>query len=581
MKGRILALALIAGCLLGLGRVTQADDPPATSGIPRLPPLRAGLPKPWEDAGAALGAADDLEAISASGNLRIRVPLFAWPAPGVGPAIALAIVHNSSDSAFDGPLGRGIRLDAAAQLRVEPDGVTITESDGTPRSFRSSGQAFAGETFERCELAQTAGGYELRHPDGAVRTFTAGHGRFVETSRRDRIGDEVSFVYDDADRLVEVHDSVGRVAHLSLSGPRYDAIIDPEGRAFHLIYDSGFLVQIRGPSLAATSETLALNLYWDGPSHQLLGRSTWSSAPGAIYKYDAANRVTSIESFDGNSRRLSYGESSLTLETAAGQFAFHYIDGALSTRIDPQGRQVTFVRDARLRPIAAADPTGVQGRYEYDDGDNITAQVDGAGRRTTSTFDANHRPLVITDPAGLVTRLAYNELGLVTARTDATGDTTTYRYDAAGNLLAVVDFAGVTRYAATYNAHGHPTSITDDTGRTTAIAYDANGSWIAVTAPDGRSVTRTVSVLGRTLTSTNERGETTAITYDELGRAIAMTGSSGTARITADAEGRIVSLDDRTGPVPQSAAVTWGPDRYVTSNNLNGRPVRTAAPVSP
>jgi YD repeat-containing protein len=582
MTGRVFAPVLMVGFLCTLTPVTRADDPPATGGVPRLPPLRPGVPKPWEDPGAALGS-DDLETISASGNLRMRVPLFVWATPGVGPAIGLAYVYNSADVSFEGPLGHSVRLDAAATLGVDADGVvTITEPDGTPRSFRPAGEGFVGETFERCELARTGSGYELRHAGGFVRTFTTGHGRFLETARRDRVGDVATFVYDDADRLVEVRDSVGRSARLHVDGARYDAIVDPEGHTFHLIYSSGYLIQIRGPSLAATGETLTLNFYWDGPSRQLLGRSTWSGAPGAIYKYDAANRVTSIRSFDGASRDLVYGDGSVTLQNASGAFTFRYVDGALAEHVDPQGRRTRFDRDARRRPVAITDPSGRQDRYEYDDGDNRIAHVDGAGRRTTSIFDTRHRPIVVTDSIGQVTRMAYNELDLVTSRTDAAGDTTSYGYDEVGNLVSIVDFAGVTRYAATYNAHGHPVSVTDELGRTTTTTYDERGSWIAVSAPDGRTVTRTVSALGRTLASTNELGEMTTPGYDELGRAISTAGSFGAAaRVVADAEGRIVSFEDRAGPTPQAATLTWGPDRYVTSNTLNGRPVRTAAPVSP
>lgn len=555
---------------------------PAPGPAAELPPFRPGAPKAWEDPGAGLWSRTANFAIAASGNLQQDLPLFSWSPPGVGAPIDVRLVQNSADAQLDGPLGRSVRLAVAAKLTVGVDAVSIEEPDGTVRVFTRQGASFASEVFDHDRLEASGDGYVLRLPYGFTRVFSRGHGEaYLETSGRDRVGDATTFTYDAADRLVEVKDSAGRAATFHVAGNVYDAIVDPEGRVFSLRYASGFLIQIAGPALAS-GQAPTLNFYWDGPTRQLRGRSSWASGPGAIFAYDDQNRVTAYRAWgDEGTGQITYAPNTVTLTTPVSVTSWRYEQGALVEQTDAQGRRTRIARDARHRIVALTDTLDKVTRYTYDDADNPVTEQDPAGAVVRRAYDARHRVTATTDPFGQTTVRTYDDLDDVTSVTNALGEHETYSFDARGNLLAAIDFAGKTRFTATYNALGHPLTQTDARGRTTATTYDARGSWLTARASDGTVTSRTVSLLGRTLTTTNALGETTTVTYDALGRATSTTDpTNGRVSVTRDVEGRVVAFGDATGPTAQTATFTWSPERFVASNTVNGRPVRVAAPVS-
>lgn len=595
-------LALSFGAFFCLDGTTQAAPTPSGSPLPasstsslrtpRLPPLRPGAPMPWEHPGSDLWNDEDSVAFSAGGNLRQSFPLFRWWPPGLGPAIDVGLVQNSADVDVEGPLGRGLRLGVAATLRVDGAGVvTIEEADGTARAFQRppQGGPYVGARFDFDRLERTdVSRWTLRCGGGLARIFTEGKtGKFLETSRRDRVGDAVTLAYDAGDRLTTITDSAGRTATFRLNGAVYDAIVDPEGHTFSLLYETDSLIQVTGPA-TDTGAKLTMNLYWDDAPRRLRGRSTWSGGPGAVFTYDATNRVTSIRRFDsGEASEISYGDGTLTVREGSGTSLWEYDDGALAARVDPQGRRSLFSRDANKRVIAATDPAGRTTRYEYNDADDVTAVVDPAGGRMESVYDQRHRVVTATDPFGQVSKATYNDFDEVLTQTNALGETTSYTYDNRGNMVLARDFVGVRRLAVTYSALGHPLTETDALGRVTTTTYDGKGSWLSVRGPDGATTSRTVSLLGRTLSTTNALGEKKTIGYDALARAVSSTeepsstgAPGGSVRVARDVEGRVVSFDDSTGPVAQGRAFTWAPDRYLATSSVNGRPVRTAPPRS-
>lgn len=185
------------------------------------------------------------------------------------------------------------------------------------------------------------------------------------------------------------------------------------------------------------------------------------------FQYDAANRMTNVNSPEGRAAKQQFDER-----------------GLLRWRQEPSGDANTMVYDQRSRLATNSDSMGTK-VYAYDFNSNLKSVTEG-GQTVSWNYDAYDRPSLYTDGLGA-------QVG--------------YAYDANGNLTNLTYAARNVSY--TYDARNQLTEVRDWKGRKTLFEYDLNGRLKKVTRPNG-----TVREIGY-----NDGGQTTNIVERTAGGA--------------------------------------------------------------
>ena len=221
-----------------------------------------------------------------------------------------------------------------------------------------------------------------------------------------------SYTYDEADRLVERQDELGRsgTTRFDLVGRPVEQV-DPLGNRVRYAYD---------------------------PQGNLLRRDELDIGPpgtrvfSAAFSYDELHRLRMVTDGMGNVTRHEYDSRDLLTAT---------IDALGNIRrraYDVQGRCVEE-RDERTDSGAGGGtplPPRIR-RYEHDPVGNVLAVVDGLGTRTEQRFDALDRLVRRRTADGAETRYGYDRDDQATLVAEANGVVRRIRRDASGRASRI------------------------------------------------------------------------------------------------------------------------------------------------
>ena len=231
--------------------------------------------------------------------------------------------------------------------------------------------------------------------------------------------------------------------------------------------------------------------------------------------YDRLGRLTRRSNFAGVAETLSYASDDLnSLQVGLvgvvqhAERGTHRLDydnrGNVTVMVDPTGRRVHMLRDARGFPLASQDRLGVIWRWQWAANGDLQAEGPGAPRRF----------------------YAYDTLGRVVELRNATGGTMRLGYDAAGRLVEQnLGDGRAVRMAR--DAEGRMIRHVDPQGATTVFDYDGLRYPVRETRPDGTVLTFGYDFEQRPKTIVNARGERHEWVYDAMGALIRETGFDG------------------------------------------------------
>ncbi|MFM0027625.1 DUF6531 domain-containing protein [Paraburkholderia madseniana] len=444
------------------------------------------------------------------------------------------------------------RIDAAGST-----GMTLSLRDGRVQRFTSIGGVYRlsriedrnGNALVIARDSKTGAITSVSGPNGRTLTFTSivgARGTPLISRVTDPLNRQVSYQYDNQDRLTQVTDAGGGIWKYGWdSKSRLVTVTDPEGNlqvtstyddsdrvvAQKLADGSTFAIAytMTGGKVTQTEVTdrrgSIRRLEFDANGRVV--RNTYPAGQPAqqvqTFAYDATGRVTNLTSTD---RQYTY-----TYDANGNRTSGSDQYGTLHTRTYDSYSQV-------LTDAEAGDPQrGVATVYTYDAKGNLLTVTDRLGNRTTQTNDSQGRPLTVTDALRGVTRYTYTGADL-TGITDPLNRTTQYTADAAGRVTAVQDplgnktkrtlggldrttditdaLGGVTRF--TWDRNGRLLSQGDPKGVTTRYAYNTIGRPVSKTDALGRSETYTWTPAGQLQSVTDRKGQVTGYTYDEAGR---------------------------------------------------------------
>lgn len=323
-------------------------------------------------------------------------------------------------------------------------------------------------------------------------------------------GSYITYDYDDAHRLTDIHDAQGNRLHYTL-----DAI---GNRTREEVYNSvGALVNTRSRVFDA------LNRLWKD-----LGALNQTTT----YEYDANGNLTKI-------------------------------DGPLATQNDVT--QLSY--DALNRLSATTDGLLHMTRYQYDGLDQLTRVTDPRNLTTQYTVNGLGEQTQLVSPDTGTTGSTYDNASNLKTRTDADGKTVSYDYDALNRVIRI-SHNGIVAYTFSYdqgpNALGKLTGMTGGSGPA-SYTYTGSGRLAAKTQDGGVAGTFTTRYgyypSGQLASMTYPSGKIVAYSYNTLGQVDTLT-----------VDGRPLIQSARYQPFGPVAGWLWGNNTpYARNFDSDGR----------
>jgi RHS repeat-associated protein len=244
------------------------------------------------------------------------------------------------------------------------------------------------------------------------------------------------------------------------------------------------------------------------------------------WRYDAANRATSVTDVVGR------------------VICFEYTEGLLTKISDPANRHYTYnFEQGRL--AQTTNFKGESNRFRYDSAGRLTSVRTARGTVTAISYDSSNRVTKISRFLTLgansgdaaVTSFSYAEGE--TKQTDPNEHTSTYTIDDSGRVTDTKDPLGRTR-SQTWTTNSTIATATDSTGsgggvgNVTSFTYDSANNPIQVSAPTGAAATAqyaggTEGCASSTTAhpdlpkcATDTQGSKSAIEYDGAGNVVSV-----------------------------------------------------------
>jgi RHS repeat-associated protein len=444
--------------------------------------------------------------------------------------------------------------------------VRLTEGVGTPlaRSFEFTYDAVGNQLT----VKNARGFLVTAEHDGLNRVtkrIDALDGEWVTTY--DKVGNIVAFrdprgevaraEYDRLDRIINTTDAENHVVTYEYDkvGNR-TRVIDENGRETVAEYDDLNRV------LETRRAGVRVNTYeYDGVGNLLTTRDARDNV--VINEYDEMYRLVKVTHPDATFREMTY-DSAGNLKTETDELGKTVVtktydkENRLLSTMDALGHKTRYTYDVVGRMIRVLKPRGNEmrsaydllgrlvevrtaagtTRFEYDAGDNMTAQVDANGQRSEFVYDPlnRRRRIVQKGTSGdLVTEVTYDPVGNVQTWTDAEGQRVDYTYD--GNSRETLR-----TYPVATTALRAPRSIAqsfDNKGNLTQVIETKFDSDVGALVSEVTGMT--YDTFDR-LTDFTQRGQVATCIYDAAGNRTSTTFGSRTTLATFDNRNRLATV---------------------------------------
>ncbi len=451
----------------------------------------------------------------------------------------------------------------------QSDGSVIVDIAGTQVRFEhTTGGSYTLVGQGSSTLTETGGAFEFHQQNGTSIAFNL-DGNFAEIhdSNNHNVqatyngghltnvvadnGDSLSFIYNNAGRLIQQTDLAGRTVSFSYdaNNQHLTSVTTPDGTT-----EYGYVTEPGAARHQVSSITLADGTvqHFEYNAHgQLIKESVNNGAEAVTYSYVGVNEVIATDA-TGTSDHLWLNEN--------GQFA--QIEDALGNV-----SQLRYDANGNLTGIANADGTATG--IEYDAAGNPLSVQDALGHSVDFAYETQFGQLaVVTDQRGNAIDYGYDSHGNLNKINYADGSSETYNYDTDGDLNVAVNrrgesvtytfddkgqltqksYADGSTATYSYDAHGNLTSALD-ADSSSSFQYDAADHLIKVTDGDGRWLSYTYDDAGRRTEMADQAGHVTHYSYDDLGHLSQLTDGTGNliAAYSYDAAGRLSHGENGNG----------------------------------
>jgi len=379
-------------------------------------------------------------------------------------------------------------------------------------------------------------------------------GNSNKTFVRDAEGNETKFLYDGANRQVEMitgfgssveattkytYDDVGNL--LTVKDARATGATADMTYTYDALYRWTKAVDGEGNATLYTS--------YDGSNNLLSMTEPAGPDHTTTYTYDEFNTLLSVDEtrggaggvtsylYDANRNRVAQQDANGNLVT----YAYDVLNRLTDTYQHLTPGQITATTQAGSNPGGSLS-TALHTHYDYDDVGNQTLIVDPEGQRVDLAYDYLDR---------LEKRVYSNH---VDPDLDYQPHSIAYGYDDNSNLISVievkrVDGANVTEsYIYDYDQLDRLVEAKNYDGKIISYTYDKQGNRLSVTDPDGITTTYTYDERNRLDTATTEAGTTTYAYFpDSLLKSIAYPNGTVASYPSYDRADRLLSIVNHDG----------------------------------
>ena len=333
-------------------------------------------------------------------------------------------------------------------------------------------------------------------------------------------GRSLTYTYDNAQRLTDIHDQLGNHIHYTLDGMGNPIQTD--------VYDTS-------ATLVQTHEQLydTLNRLW-----KQVGAYTGEMT---VYGYDVNSNLTTITDPLGQQTGMAYdarnrldrvtdpslNDTSLLLNTL----------DQLEAVTDPRMLTTAYTVDALDDVSSVSSPDSGTGGATYDSAGNILTRTDANSQTTTYTYDALNRLTQLSRSGGSSVVYTWDQndtahghgIGRLTRVTDSlSGTTVNFKYDAHGRIVEKTTTVGPRTMSMAWNydaVSGRLTSMTLPSGKSVLYTW-TNGQVTSLSLQNGLTTSPLLSNIsyqpfGGPSSWTHANGQTTGRSFDLNGRIIA------------------------------------------------------------
>ena len=301
---------------------------------------------------------------------------------------------------------------------------------------------------------------------------------------------------------------------------------------------------------------------WQKFDHWRVVENRTSTGDGCRFSYDLAAGLTTVEHYDGQTRKHYWNAQNLIVryvDERGETWRYEWDDNELLTRrVDPLGNAVTFVYDEMGNRVQEIDADGNTRTTTWLEHRALPAAIiEADGSATRFWYDEHHGLKRVVDPMGQTTLLHRDEFGQVIEEVDAAGNSRYQEYNDAGQMVRATDCSGrITRYR--YHPLGWLVAETGADGEETRYRYDAAGRPVQLDRPEGWTESLAWNERGLPVKHAGADGKESEFRYDDAGRLTATRNTQGEeVRRRWDSRGRLVALENENG---EAYRFRWGAD---------------------
>lgn len=310
------------------------------------------------------------------------------------------------------------------------------------------------------------------------------------TSLRTPEGRQLTWKYDEQDRLVSRTTMNGQTIRYSYKDGLLHTITDGQGRVYTLIFSSHYELE----SLVFPN---GLSRHWFYDSRGRLIEATDIKGNITRYAYDRADNLIRLEEPDGNVHHFEYDAMGNMIHAKDNIREVKFTYGALGIlkSREQERHRITFGYNSELQLRRIGNEAGENYFFELDGLGQVITETGFDGLRREYERDGSGRVTCVNRPGGKWTRYLYDGLDNILEEEQYDGETTLYAYDKDGLLIKAENSENKLRFTRdkktglvieekqgeytvnrTYDNEGNCTHITSNLGADIRHTYDREGN---------------------------------------------------------------------------------------------------------
>lgn len=310
------------------------------------------------------------------------------------------------------------------------------------------------------------------------------------TSLRTPEGRQLTWKYDEQDRLVSRTTMNGQTIRYSYKDGLLHTITDGQGRVYTLLFSSHYELE----SLVFPN---GLSRHWFYDNRGRLIEATDIKGNITRYAYDRADNLIRLEEPDGNVHHFEYDAMGNMIHAKDNIREVKFTYGALGIlkSREQERHRITFGYNSELQLRRIGNEAGENYFFELDGLGQVITEIGFDGLRREYERDGSGRVTRVNRPGGKWTEYLYDGLDNILKEEQYDGETALYAYDKDGLLIKAENSENKLRFTRdkktglvieekqgeytvnrTYDNKGNCTHITSSLGASIRHTYDKEGN---------------------------------------------------------------------------------------------------------